>query len=363
MKIMEANQPTNPGQKGEAPQRFVTYIRTLEYLYLMRRRRVGMEASPGVHVPQKEIEKHFFTWPAFDRKSEISKLQRAGKIKVTEATNEAGRRVLLYTALQCGPIDLGTIPREPRQFTDLEKWIRASLMTAGMIGERPPYFDFFLQHRDAYLDHFFTVDKFAGRIHTPVTNMEGRQRKRLTIDGMQTISLDVAQMQPQLLGRILTDYVGPNDFSQALDDGQDIYSVIGQRLKLERPQAKEKFFQIIFAPPTDDLIRLFGCSDWINWVNWYKSRFIPGNPHSKLKPHSNLAWLLQNEEVRVMRQIWQGLYDSLISFLTVHDEIIVPLQLAGHAEKIMDRVLGQTFVAYKIKTGLPTLLTTEATGH
>ena len=114
----------------------------------------------------------------------------------------------------------------------------------------------------------------------------------------------------------------------------------------DRDTAKERFCKITFGKPDNMLTRMFGIANWITWINAYKSRNEPGNRSDK--PHSNLAWLLQNKEVETMRKVWKLLIEAGIIFCTVHDEIIVKETDSTQAHKIMSAVLGQSFTHYKI---------------
>ena len=86
---------------------------------------------------------------------------------------------------------------------------------------------------------------------------------------------------------------------------------------------------------------LFGHSKWITWINEFKSSPEPLNPHTSIKPHSNLAWLLQTTEVKLMQEVWNDLNNAGIPFLTVHDEIIVKNTNLPIAEMIMREKLKQ----------------------
>jgi hypothetical protein len=117
-----------------------------------------------------------------------------------------------------------------------------------------------------------------------------------------------------------------------------------------RNEGKTKFFEIAFGTPSNELAAIFGDSDWIRWVNEYKTRRITGNPHNKEKPHSNLAWLLQTYEVKLMRLVWKKLAACGIKFLSVHDEIIVRIQDSPTAEGIFKEVLSGIFPYFKLNT-------------
>lgn len=95
---------------------------------------------------------------------------------------------------------------------------------------------------------------------------------------------------------------------------------------------------------------MFGSVNWINWVNQYKSEPEKSNPHTVEKEHSNLAWVLQNTEVEVMRKVWVKLLENKIPFLSVHDEIIIKQRDKEQAEQIFRNVLNVEFEYYKLNS-------------
>ena len=99
---------------------------------------------------------------------------------------------------------------------------------------------------------------------------------------------------------------------------------------------------------------MFGNAEWITWVNDLKSKEMEANPHTMEKQHSNLAWLLQTTEVKIMREVWQGLHDAGIVFLSVHDEVIVKAKDIADAELIFSNVLSKYFRYYKLSSKHPT---------
>jgi hypothetical protein len=66
------------------------------------------------------------------------------------------------------------------------------------------------------------------------------------------------------------------------------------------------------------------------------------------KQHSNLAWLLQTTEVKIMEKVWQGLVTENIPFLTVHDEVIVRTQDDARATEIFANILNEAFRYYRL---------------
>lgn len=214
----------------------------------------------------------------------------------------------------------------------------------------PVYFQAFLRHRQKHLDSFFRVDNFSGRVHTPIVNLKGEMRHALRIKGEKLCSLDVKQMQPLILGKVLKECVGDNPFSKALDNGEDIYVLLlNQNDSLKsRDEAKTFLYRLIFGYPMTDIGRLFqGDTAWVEWINSYKVRDEPNNPHHH-DTHTNLAWLLQSQEVRIMTQIWKRLCDKGIDFLTIHDDILVRKRNKDFVYQLMGEVLGKEFHKYDI---------------
>ena len=120
-----------------------------------------------------------------------------------------------------------------------------------------------------------------------------------------------------------------------------------------RDKGKKRFFEIVFAPANNDLSELFGSANWINWINEYKRKQEPKNPHTRFKTYSNLAWLLQTTEVITMRKVWRLLNECGIPFLSVHDEVIVKQSDRHEAERIFRSVLDNEFEYYELNAKEP----------
>lgn len=336
----------NPNTRAKAKLLFLTYVRTKQ---LINSRLKENEADTPAYISQKEIEKRFFVHPENDRKICLAELVEAGQLKIHK-----DNKFFTYESLVDCDIDLSLIkPHRDNFNSPLISSIRNDLkrVTLSESSLSTKYFDAFLKHKDRYLNLFFTVDNFSRRIHTPVSNFHRKYRGNILFYGNEIASLDVATMQPLLLGKILTEAIGDNEYSNWINEGKDIYLMLMERANLKtRDEAKKRFFEILFAKPSDDLSEMFGGSKWIDWVNKYKRSIVPANPHNKEKPHSNLAWLLQTTEVKIMHEVWLELYDAEIPFLTIHDEIIVRQQDGTQAERLFSQVLNESFEYYKLNS-------------
>lgn len=257
-----------------------------------------------------------------------------------------------FKAIQGGNVDLTLLKKRKAELTPLHKWMMEQLKHVELpISEPiPPYFQTFLNYRSVNLDLFFTVDAFCGRVHSPVTSLERGLRPKLKLYGSEVCEIDMVQAQPSLLGCILTANVGTNDFSQAIDNGTDIYTLLQTKSGLPtRDDAKKLLFKILFGYPSKDLQRIFGDAEWIRFINSYKSKLEPRNPH-KDKAHTNLAWLLQASEVKIMSGVWEVMAQNGIPFLSVHDEIICRKEDEHRALSIFNNQLSKHFINFKITT-------------
>jgi hypothetical protein len=296
-----------------------------------------------VHIPKIELE-------AVD----LDALVRMGEIAITKKETKNGHLANYYLALKPGSINPSLLsPPNSRPLDNLTTSMRKHLkrVTLKQGTGSTDFFDCFLKLNSdfRYLYLFFLIDKFSGRVHTPVSNFHREFRPNILLDGEPTGSLDVATMQPVLLGWILRNVIGSNEYSDWIDAGRDIYESIREKAKLKtRDEGKKRFFEIIFSRADKRLAAMFGNADWITWVNDFKSKEYEDNPHTMEKQHSNLAFLLQKAEVKIMREVWQGLHDAGIVFLSVHDEVIVKAKDIGDAELIFSKVLSRYFSYYKL---------------
>lgn len=334
---------------SDQAREFMTFVRTQMFF---RSRLKGIDKDLKVYISTAEID-NFFPFPKYNRAREIASLVNAGELKITEETSTTtGNKIKKYEALKPGEMDIRYMKNTPLKndplLNAMKRYLKAVTLVPG--SSSTPYFNAFLKFKDRFIDVFFSQDQFCGRIHTPVSNFHSEYRENILINGLETVSFDVATMQPLLLGKILRNEIGENEFSTWINDGRDIYCELQKRAGLEtRDQGKKRFFEILFSKPSDQLATMFGNATWIVWVNEFKKKIIPENPHNRFKPYSNLAWQLQTNEVKLMRKVWVLLAKNNIPFLTVHDEIIVTMDQATKAETIFRNVLQGEFITFSLK--------------
>jgi hypothetical protein len=324
--------------------KFLEYVRALQFC--QNALKVDRKDS-FVFVSMNDIQRRFLNNPSED----IEKLIADGELEVKQITTKKGHKCYLYKTLRPGYYDLTLLKPKGKELDKTTSKMMLVLKDVSLKqgSESTFYFDEFLKHKNELTRLFFNVDRFSGRVHTPITSFKGEFRKNILIENMETISIDVVTMQPILLGKILEIEIGENEYSNWINEGKDIYLVFQEVLGInDRSIAKERFFEILFAPANMKLNSIFGDANWINWINAYKSKPVFKNPHSVEKNHSNLAWLLQSTEVKIMRQVWENLLAQNIAFLSVHDEIIVKIEDYHIAKSIFSDVLNSNFKFYKL---------------
>lgn len=338
-------------------QKFIDYVRTLSFKNQIFRH---VSQDEPIYISSKIVQK-FFPYPRFRYKDELKKLEESGELEIV-CRQKADKKLYSYKALKPGSISPSLwheVTERGKELTKTHRRVMNNLLRASLPEESPrtPYFDAFLMNGKKYPEFFFRVDAFAGRVHTPVSNFKREYRPNLLIDGERTTSLDVFQMQPTLLGVLLHKAIGENQFSTWIENGEDVYLMLMKTANLaNRDKGKKKFFQIVFGQPSDDLNRMFGSAKWINEVNQIKTIRLPKNPKSEIKgDYTNLAWLLQNYEVKIMEQVWLLLLENNIPFLTVHDEIIVKQSDEPQALKLFQSVLERHRIIPRIRSKFPSI--------
>lgn len=321
---------------------FTTYVRTK---VLFKHRLNGLKDYDSVKIYVYELDKL-----GVNRGPLLHHLKTKGEISYDDNG--------VFKALRDGPVDYSLLERTRKrdkveaELTPLHLYMREQLRFVSLCSDSSDisvYFKTFLKHRDDDLKPFFTVDTFSGRVHTPVVNLKTCLRHRIRLCGSPVVSLDVKQMQPTILAKVLLDTIGENSFSTEIFNGVDVYVLLQKSAGLpSRAEAKLMLFRLIFGKPMTDIGKVFkGDTAWVDWINSYKSRTEHKNPHKEDK-HTNLAWLLQFSEVQVMSGMWAKLWRMRIPFLTIHDDILCRECDKDMVYNIMDEELQKHFIKFNI---------------
>jgi hypothetical protein len=322
---------------------FCEYIRTKQFCLNALK---GANPDSFVHIGMDEIKNRFLANPRED----IQHLIESQKIQFKKEKTPKGHEIFFYKVLTSGYYDLTLLNHKGKPLDSITESMMQILKDVSLKpeSESTPYFNAFLENKNL-IRLFFNVDEFSGRVHTPITSLKSDIRKNILLENEETLSIDVVTMQPVLLGAILKNKIGGNDFSNWIDEGKDIYMMLQTKMNLStRNEAKKKFFEILFAHSNNELSRMFGNANWITWINDFKSKPFEPNPHTLEKNHSNLAWLLQTYEVKLMKEVWHQLLNHGIKFLSVHDEVIVKATNHQKALGIFQDVLSKELTFFKL---------------
>lgn len=333
-------------------QKFIEYVRTRQ-IFGLRLKGDDVSIKP-IHIGSSEIEKKFFT--RYNRKDNIAELEAMGELRVTKTKLDNERKMFAYQALKSGTIDFSLLPAKPTPQDPVSRAMIEHLQNISLPAGAPSteYFDVFLKYKTKRIDLFVTIDDFCGRFHTPFASFHRTHRPNVLLEGEPTGSLDVCTSQPLILGKILNDAIGRNDFSDWIQSGKDVYVMVMEMAKIDdRDVAKKLFLKMLFSPDLALIPRMFGSTKWGDWITEFKSRTDTGNPKPKVYKgktsyHNNLAWLLQSTEVSIMRKIWENLVELRIPFLSVHDEIVVKRVDIDKAYEAMNKIMASEFQYYKI---------------
>ena len=309
---------------------FLTYCNTKQYF---TNKWKGNEFDNSFYLSDWELKKYC-----------ISRLQLESMPQFIKVDHNR------YNIQGVNEIDISLYTPSGKKLEPLHLYMLDCLKVADLpqVVEATAYWQTFIKHRNNYLNKFFKVDTFSGRVHTPISGMSKDIRPYLLLKGEQTTSFDVAQMQPTLLANILFEAINKNDFSDAIFSGVDIYNMLQEKLNLPtRDKAKKIFFQILFGRPTNEMETLFANANFIEWINWYKSIKDERNPRQG-KNYNNLAWILQSTEVAIMSEIWQSIAKQNMLFLTVHDEIICQKSKSSQVKTTIETILKKHFKCFKL---------------
>lgn len=181
---------------------------------------------------------------------------------------------------------------------------------------------------------YLTEDKFGNRLHSIFTRLPKVIRKDFVkLKGESTVEIDLVQSQPSFLAKILEKRIGKNSFTDAIKRGDDVYSMLSPN---NRAKGKSLMFFILFGEFVSKQFKAV-FPDVVDEIKKIKTTPIKENPSSKV--YSNLAYLLQQEESRIFRELWALLRKANIEFIPIHDSILVPISLKDKALDIMTNYL------------------------
>lgn len=183
--------------------------------------------------------------------------------------------------------------------------------------------------------NYVNEDEFGNRLHSIFTSVPKQFRKYVKLWGESTTEIDLIQSQPTILAALLYDKIGSNSFTNFINSGNDIYLVFSN----DRIKGKNLLYKTLFGK---HISRKFKSKfpDVVNIIQELKTTRVESNP--SYKSTSNLAYILQQKESKVFRGLWDLLYKSNVSFIPIHDSILVQDSYLDKTLNIMSRYLSNS---------------------
>ena len=206
------------------------------------------------------------------------------------------------------------------------------------------YFNLYKRSIEDFNNNVFlniTEDAFGNRVHSFITTIPKEIRSSyLTINGEPTVELDLHQSQMVILGKIIEKYYGRNSFSEMVKN-EDIYIHFGQINNIGRDEAKKLMFRPVFNRNSSKESQMLknAFPDAYGFIEQFKKMSLNWNPSRKR--YSNMAFMLQREESGIFHRVWNNLHNEGISFLPVHDSVIVPQRDLDQTRHIMTSRLNE----------------------
>jgi hypothetical protein len=200
---------------------------------------------------------------------------------------------------------------------------------------------------------YIREDNFSGRVYNIATGVPRFVRSYIRIQGEPVAEIDMRSSHAVLLWKIVprTDFI--TFLTSSTSRGLDIYDRLGEILGInERREVKFKFLRALYSRPSSrysqDFKRIFPQAAEI--LEGIKSTENKRNPSNGRGTHTNLAFKLLNLEVKLFRQVWEGLYLEGIPFLSIHDGVLVPVSQVARARGIMEAILRREIPIVETKT-------------
>lgn len=180
---------------------------------------------------------------------------------------------------------------------------------------------------------YVTEDEFGNRLHSIFSSLPKSLRRRVKVWGEDNVELDLTQSQPVILAQLLEDEMGENSFTSLIKSGEDVYRFISPE---DRDRGKRALYFTLFGKRTPkQIIKMF--PDIAPTIKKLKWGMVVGNPSNK--KYSNLAYRLQQKESVLFREVWANLIKENISFIPIHDSVMVQSKYMDKTLRIMNRTL------------------------
>ena len=197
-------------------------------------------------------------------------------------------------------------------------------------GKREAYLGSIQAIIDGYLD--FSVDKFAGRVHTNFSRLKRELKKHLRIEGQRPIEIDIKNSQPTFLAIVASQHAVDEPAYRNLCEQGRLYDWLAEKSGWSRAYVKEELMAKAFFSKnhyTNAVKRLFN-SDFPGIASFIEK--------IKAKDHTKLAQVLQRAEAQY---IIHGVCETIrkerprTPVVTIHDSILTTADCSEYVLQTM----------------------------
>ena len=184
-------------------------------------------------------------------------------------------------------------------------------------GRREAYIGSIQAIIDGYLD--FTVDDFAGRVHTNFSRLKRELKRHLRIEGQRPVEIDIKNSQPTFLAIVAWQNAVDEPAYHTLCEQGRLYDWLAEKGGWTRAYVKEELMAKAF----------FSKNRYTNAVKRLFNAEFPGIAalieKIKAKDHTKLAQVLQRAEAQYMIH---GVCETIrkvrpnVPVVTIHDSIL-----------------------------------------
>lgn len=210
-------------------------------------------------------------------------------------------------------------------------------------GKREAYLGSIQAIIDGYFD--FSVDDFAGRVHTNLSRLKRELKKHLRIDGQRPVEIDIKNSQPTFLAIVASQHAVDDPAYRNLCEQGRLYDWLAEEGEWSRAYVKEELMAKAF----------FSKNRYTNAVKRLFNAEFPGMAAFidtiKTKDHTKLAQVLQRAEAQY---IIHGVCETIrkerpsIPAVTIHDSI---LTTADCSECVL-QTMREEFAVFRINPRL-----------
>ncbi len=188
-------------------------------------------------------------------------------------------------------------------------------------------------------EYYFSTDSNTGRVFTNYTNLKREFRKFIHhASGERLVELDIKNSQPLFLASLYNQFShSSNSLYSNLCEQGIIYDYMQAKIGGSRDKVKTGFLTVLFSPKHwDSKVKRVFQSDFPELLDYAN--------HVKENRSNELALALQKCEADiVLNTVGSQLLQENISFLSVHDSLIVTQSQSEYVKNLMARKISEQY--------------------